>query len=129
MSFQETADKGTKSETPAAMETGSDNPATSAASGTSKEEKMDTGDAAGGEKESTATKPADTKSDPAEKKEAEPNFQMLSNPARVLPQQVRGMETCWDSLYHQELSNSIRSPESRAYTYCYYCMHMWWAWL
>lgn len=28
------------------------------------------------------------KAEPAEKKDPEPNFQLLSNPARVLPQQV-----------------------------------------
>ena len=31
------------------------------------------------------------KSDQGEKREPEPNFQLLSNPARVLPQQVREM--------------------------------------
>ena len=47
----------------------------------SKEEKMETSDG----KEVTVTE----KTESAEKKEPEPNFQQLFNPARVLPQQVR----------------------------------------
>ena len=74
--------------------------APSAKEGGSKDEKAEPGD-----KEENA--------ESAEKKEPEPNFQLLSNPARVLPQQVSGpgSSTFLPSRVHP-LSARIRSLKS-----------------
>ena len=93
---QESNSKTTEGEgttPPVAMDTESVATPTSKEGG-SKDEKAESGGGSGGgggsapsgNKDSTAE--TEKAAESAEKKEPEPNFQLLSNPARVLPQQV-----------------------------------------